>query len=327
MAVKPPWDLDREILVKAIEETNPNYGVRPDDRELGEQIKYGILLVDKQAGPTSHEVTAWVRKMLEIDKAGHGGTLDPKVTGVLPICLEESTKIVQALLNSGKKYVCVMRTHKDVEEEDVTRILREFQGEIYQRPPVRASVKRRLRTRYIYEIEYLEGDGRNWLFNVSCQSGTYIRKLCFDVGEVLGTGAHMHELRRNRSGPFVEKELITLFDLADAIDMRDEQGDVEPLKELLLPLERGLDLVPKIWVRDSAVDAICNGAQLAVPGILHLESGIKKKDMVAVMTLKGEGVALMEAEMTDEDMIDSDHGIAASHIRVIMPRGTYPRMW
>jgi len=319
----PAWKIERNIVIRGEEDTNPDYGKSPEDRDLQEYVRYGILVLDKQAGPTSHEVTAWVKKLLKIDHAGHSGTLDPKVTGVLPICLDESTKIVQALLYAGKKYVCIMRTHKTVDKEEVIDTLELFEGEIYQRPPVRASVKRRLRTRIIYEIEYLEGDGRNWLFNVSCQSGTYIRKLCYDVGEVLGTGAHMQELRRTRSGPFIEEESKTLYDLSEAL----EYGGKKELQELINPMERGLELIPKIWIRDSAVEAICNGARLAVPGILKLESGIKPGDLVGVMTLKGEGIALMSAEMGWEKILVSDHGIAASPERVLMPRGVYPKMW
>ncbi|MFP3952176.1 MAG: RNA-guided pseudouridylation complex pseudouridine synthase subunit Cbf5 [Candidatus Bathyarchaeia archaeon] len=323
MVEMPAWEIERNIVVRGEEDTNPDYGKSPGERVLQEYIRYGILVLDKQAGPTSHEVTAWVKKLLKVERAGHSGTLDPKVTGVLPICLEESTKIVQALLYAGKKYICVMRTHKNVDKEEIVDVLKLFEGEIYQRPPVRASVKRRLRTRRIYDIEYLEGDGRNWLFEVACQSGTYIRKLCHDVGEVLGTGAHMQELRRNRSGPFLEEESKDLYDLSEAL----EYGDSDKLRELIDPMERGLELIPKIWIRDSAVEAICTGAKLAVPGILRLESKIKPGDLVGVMTLKGEAVALMNAEMGWEEILVSDHGIAASPERVLMPRGTYPKMW
>lgn len=327
MSVNPPWEITRTVITRAEEETAPDLGCPPDRRPLQRHIKLGILNLDKQPGPTSHEVVAWVKKLMELDKAGHGGTLDPKVTGVLPIALEETTKVVQALLQAGKEYVCVMRTHHEEEERRVVGTLRLFEGLIYQRPPIRASVKRRLRTRTIYRIDYLEGDGRNWLFKVACESGTYIRKLCYDVGEVLGGGAHMHELRRIRSGPFVESGLITLYDLADAVEVLHEEGDEEPLRRIVHPMETALSLLPKIWIRDSAVEAICTGAALAVPGVLRQESGIERGSMVAVMTQKGEGVALMRAEMSGDAILESEHGIAATPLRVLMPRGTYPKMW
>ncbi|MDH5792704.1 MAG: RNA-guided pseudouridylation complex pseudouridine synthase subunit Cbf5, partial [Candidatus Bathyarchaeota archaeon] len=320
MGARTPWEVDRTIMVRAEEEADPSLGCPPGERPLQQHIKYGLIVMDKPSGPTSHEVVAWVKKLLELDRAGHGGTLDPKVTGVLPIGLQESTKIVQALLEAGKEYVCVMRTHAQEEEGRVVKTLKLFEGEIYQRPPIRAAVKRRLRTRTIYGIDFHEGDGRNWLFTVACESGTYIRKLCYDVGEVLGYGAHMHELRRTRSGPFTEGDLVTMYDLVDALDLSKGEGDDGPLRRVIRSVEDGLALLPMVWIRDSAVDAVCTGAALAMPGILRLNSGIEKGSMVAVMTQKGEAVALMKAEASTEEVLESEHGIAATPLRVLMPR-------
>ena len=323
---KPTWEITREIRVKAEEETNPEYGCPPQERPLNDYIRFGMVVIDKTPGPTSHEVAAWIKKLLELDKVGHGGTLDPKVTGVLPVTLQDSTKIVQALLDSGKEYVCVMRTHEEVSEETVRKTLDLFTGEIYQRPPLRSSVSRRLRTRYIYRIDFIEGDGKNWLFKVACQSGTYIRKLCFDVGEVIGCGAHMQELRRTRSGPFTESDLFTLYDLSEAVDLKND-GDDTLLRKIIRPYEDAAQLLPKIWIRDSAVEAICNGAQLAIPGILRYEAGINVNDLVCVMTQKEEAVALMRADMSSGKIQAEDHGIAATIERVLMPSGVYPKSW
>jgi len=327
MRAIPPWEVERTVVVRAMEDADPSLGTPPDQRTLQQYIKYGVIVLDKQPGPTSHEVVAWVKKLLELDRAGHGGTLDPRVTGVLPVGLQESTKVVQALLVAGKEYICVMRTHREEVEARVVETLRLFEGEIFQRPPVRSSVRRRLRTRRIYRIDYLEGDGRNWLFSVACQSGTYIRKLCFDVGEVLGGGAHMHELRRTRSGPSTEGDLVTMYDLSAALDLLREEGDEGLLRRIVRPMEDALGLLPKLWIRDSAVEALCNGASLMMPGILRLESGIGRGEMVAVLTQKGEAVALMEAEASAEEILESQRGVAAKPVRVLMPRGTYPRMW
>jgi len=323
---KPVWEITREIRVKAEEEINPEYGCPPEERPINDYIRFGMVVIDKTPGPTSHEVAAWIKKLLELDKVGHGGTLDPKVTGVLPVTLQDSTKIVQALLDSGKVYVCVMRTHEEVSEETVRKTLDLFTGEIFQRPPLRSSVSRRLRTRYIYKIDFMEGDGKNWLFKVACQSGTYIRKLCFDVGEVIGCGAHMQELRRTRSGPFTESDLFTLYDLSEAVDLRKE-GDDTLLRKIVRPYEDAAQLLPKIWIRDSAVEAICNGAQLAIPGILRYEAGINVNDLICVMTQKGEAVALMRADMNSGKIQAEDHGIAATIERVLMPSGVYPKSW
>jgi H/ACA ribonucleoprotein complex subunit 4 len=326
MLERPAWEQQRIVTVRAEEEFDSTIGNPPEERNITQMFQRGVVIIDKVPGPTSHEVAAWIKKLMEVDNVGHGGTLDPGVTGVLPVCIGESTKIVQALLDSGKEYIAVMRTHEDETEKSVKETLKLFEGEIFQRPPLRSAVSRRLRTRYIYGLEFLEGDGRNWLFHVSCQSGTYIRKICSDAGEILGGGAHMQELRRVRSGPFLEKNAITLYDLVDALDMRRE-GDEKPLKALIHPIEEALSLLPHIWVRDSAVEALCTGAQLAVPGILRYESGTHVKGLVAVMTQRNEAIALMRTEMTGEQIGQTDHGIAAISERVIMHRGIYPKKW
>lgn len=250
------------------------------------------------------------------------------MTGVLPITLEESRKVVQALLYSGKEYVCVMKLHGEVSKERVEAVLKEFEDVIYQRPPLRASVKRQLRTRKIYYIDFLEMNGRNVLFKVGCEGGTYIRKLCFDIGEVLGCGAHMQELRRTRAGPFVEgADIVTLHDVAFWFMEWQKEKDESILKKFIQPMEKALALVPKIYIRDSAVDAICHGANLTAPGVLSLETGIEKNSLTAIFTLKGEAVALAKATATTEEILKMEHGIVAKTERVLMPRGIYPKCW
>jgi H/ACA ribonucleoprotein complex subunit 4 len=249
------------------------------------------------------------------------------VTGVLPVTLEEATKVVQALLLSGKEYVCVMKLHGEAAEESVKKVLKEFEDVIYQRPPLRASVKRQLRTRRIYYLDFSEKDGRNVLFKVGCEGGTYIRKLCFDVGEVLGCGAHMQELRRTRAGPFVEGEAVTLHDVAYWFMQWQQTKDEALLRKFVQPMEKALALVPKVWVRDSAVDAVCHGANLTAPGVLSLESGIGKGSMVAILSLKGEAIALGRATATSDEILGLDHGVVAKAERVLMPRSTYPKCW
>jgi H/ACA ribonucleoprotein complex subunit 4 len=250
------------------------------------------------------------------------------VTGVLPVTLEDSTKIVQALLHSGKEYVCVMKLHGDAEENSVKNVLAKFQDQIYQRPPLRSSVKRQLRTRRIYYIDFLEIDGRNVLFKVGCEGGTYIRKLCYDIGEILGVGAHMQELRRTRAGPFTENtNCVRLHDVAYWFSEWQEKKDPKILRKFIQPMETALALVPKITVRDSAVDALCHGANLTAPGILAAETGVTKGAMVAVLTLKGEAIALAKALLSTEEILKLKHGAVATLQRVVMPRGTYPKVW
>ena len=250
------------------------------------------------------------------------------MTGVLPVALEEATKVVHALLGSGKEYVCVMKVHRDLPENRVKQVLGEFQGKIFQRPPIRASVKRQIRVRNIYFLEVLEVDGRNVLFKVGCEAGTYIRKLCHDVGEVLGCGAHMHELRRTRSGPFTETaNIVTLHDVTYLHSEWQKTQDLNILRKFIMPMEKALELLPKINVRDSAVDALCHGAHLTAPGVVSLETGIEQGDETCIYTLKGEAVALATAVMETQEILKKNHGIVARNNRVLMPRGTYPKLW
>ena len=327
--VTPPWETKREVNVKNKDQTDPKYGYKPLERPSQQYINHGLINLDKPAGPTSHEVAAWVKKMMKLTTIGHGGTLDPKVTGVLPVTLEDATKVVQALLYSGKEYICVMKLHGEVEESHVRRVLAEFENEIYQRPPLRSSVKRQIRTRRIYYNEFLEKQDRSVLFRVGCEGGTYIRKLCFDIGEVLGVGAHMQELRRTRSGPFNEEShaFVTLHDVAYYFGEWQEKKDEAILRRFIRPMETALELIPKIVVRDSAVDALCHGAALTAPGVLTVESEIAKNSLTALFTLKGEAIALAKAQLNTYEILNANHGTVATLERVLMERGTYPKTW
>lgn len=326
--INAPWEIKRSLLVKAEEETDFTYGCKPEDRPISDYIRFGLINLDKPAGPSSHEVTAWLKRILDIEEAGHGGTLDPKVTGILPIGLLDATKVIQALLLSGKEYICVTRLHKQTPENRIKAVLEEFQGLIYQRPPLRSSVKRQLRTRKIYYIDLLEIQEKEILFKVGCEAGTYIRKLSHDIGEALGCGAHMQELRRTRAGPITENDnLVTLHDVSYYWAQWQQKQDEKLLRQFIKPKEKALELLPKIVVRDTAVDAICHGANLAIPGILAIQTDIKPNDTVAIFTQKGEAVALAKALKPTQEIAKTSHGLAAKTQRVLMPRGLYPKLW
>ncbi len=249
------------------------------------------------------------------------------MTGILPIALEQAPRVLQAFLLEGKEYICVMRLHGDISPSLLKSVSSEFVGEIFQRPPLRSSVKRRLRKRVIYSLDLLEIDGRNILFRVACQSGTYIRKLCHDLGEAIGCGAHMRELRRTRSGPFTEETILSLYDLVDAFSFWKEENNPDHLLQILRPMEDALAYLPKIYVRDSAIDAICHGADLAVPGVLRIGAPLKYGELVAIFSQKSEAVALGRALMPTEEVLEKDHGLVCKTRRVLMPEGTYPRSW
>jgi H/ACA ribonucleoprotein complex subunit 4 len=319
---------EREVLVRAEDITDPRYGCEPERRPILEHIRLGFLNLDKPVGPTSHEVVAWIKRLMGVGKAGHAGTLDPKVSGVLPVALEDATKALRALAKADKEYVCLMHLHSDVPQHRLQEVLSEFTGEIYQRPPLRSAVKRQIRKRKIYSLQLLEREEKDVLLKISCEAGTYVRKLVFDIGEALGCGAHMLELRRVRSGPFTEDDtLVKLQDVADAYALWKEEGREDMLRRVILPVEASVRALPKVVIRDGAVDAICHGASLAAPGVLRVETGISVGSLIAVMTLKGELVALMEALMTSKQMYEADKGLVAKPVRVIMRPGTYPRKW
>jgi len=220
-----------------------------------------------------------------------------------------------------------MRLHGDVSRDKIKSCFDMFQGEIYQKPPVRSSVKRRLRTRRIYYLELLEIDGRDVLFRVGCEAGTYIRKLCYDIGEILGCGAHMKELRRTRVSTFTEDECVRVDDIFDAYMSWKESGDESMLRRIVRPMEDALTILPQVIVKDTAVEAICNGADLAVPGIVAFTGDIREGSLVAILTVKGEGVALGLAQLSAEKLLEKEKGIAVKTERVLMQPGTYPRVW
>jgi len=285
-----------------------------------------VIVIDKPSGPTSHQVTSWVADIVGAAKAAHGGTLDPRVTGVLPVGLGDAVRAMDALHVGTKAYVGVMRMHGNLDRKHLEDVLKEFTDEIYQTPPMRSAVRRELRTRRVHSLELLEVSGRDVLFTVDCDAGTYIRSLCVDIGDAMAIGAHLQDLRRVRSGVLTEDDAVTLHDVRDA--MEDFKGGAEMhLRGLLHPKEILLAHIPKMQIKDSAVDAICHGASLAIPGVVALEDGLKKGDIVAVMTLSGEGVGLGKMMMDSEEVMKRSEGFAVDVYRVLMKPGTYARVW
>jgi H/ACA ribonucleoprotein complex subunit 4 len=315
------------MITVAEESTDSGHGFEPAKRPISLYLSYGLIPLDKTRGPTSHEVVSWVRRMMEVEKAGHSGTLDPGVSGLLPIGLGHATKALSLLLLFPKEYVAVMRIHSSVPREEVDRVVREFTDEIFQKPPQRSSVKRQVRSRRIHEMEILEQQGNLFLIRVMCQSGTYIRKLIYDMGEVLAVGATMVELRRTKVGPLKEENgFVSLHDLYDAV-YRMKNGDESRIRALVMPVEATIGGIKKVVMKDAAVDAICHGAMLAVPGILSISPGIEKGETVVLLSAKGELVAIAEARMTTDEVLATKKGIAFPVKRVIMDQGTYPKLW
>ncbi|XP_061365460.1 H/ACA ribonucleoprotein complex subunit 4 [Gastrolobium bilobum] len=336
----PPIDTSQwPILLKNYDRLNVRTGhytpipsgFSPLKRPIAEYLKYGVLNLDKPANPSSHEVVAWIKRILRVEKTGHSGTLDPKVTGNLIVCIDRATRLVKSQQGAGKEYVCVARLHSSV--PDVARVARALEtltGAVFQRPPLISAVKRQLRIRTIYESKLLEFDPDKHLvvFWISCEAGTYVRTMCVHLGLVLGVGAHMQELRRVRSGIMGEKDnMVSMHDVMDAQWVYDNFRDESYLRRVVMPLEMLLTSYKRLVVKDSAVNAICYGAKFMIPGLLRFENDIDVGEEVVLMTTKGEAIALGIAEMTTAVMATCDHGVVAKIKRVVMDRDTYPRKW
>jgi len=218
------------LLVRTGHYTPLPFGCSPLSRALEAYLLYGIINLDKPVNPSSHEVVSWIKRIMNLEKTGHSGTLDPKVSGCLLVCLNRATRLVKAQQSAGKEYVCIVRFHSDVgSAAKVQKALDTLSGALFQRPPVISAVKRQLRIRTIYEAKVVEYNAKRHMaiFWTSCEAGTYIRTLCVHLGLVMGVGAHMQELRRVRSGVLDENQhMSTMHDVLDAQymynNMRDE---------------------------------------------------------------------------------------------------------
>lgn len=272
----------------------------------------GFIILDKPAGPSSHEVTAWIKKMLGT-KAGHAGTLDPFATGVLVIAVGKAVSLLHTLAHNDKEYIGIMRFEREPQAEQLKQMFKEFTGEIYQTPPKESAVKKQLRTRKIYSLELLEIAGKNALFKTVCQHGTYIRTLAADIGEVMGNKAVLVELRRTRAGTFTEKDAVILQDIADA---RNPWELVKPVETLALK---------KIVVGNKAVNAVCYGAKLAKPGVVALSENIEEGETVLLVTSAGQAIGIARALKTSEEINTTKKGFVAQPIRILMQRDLFPK--
>ena len=264
----------------------------PSERDPAELLSFGVVNLDKLPGPSAHQVAAWVRDLAGVERAAHAGTLDPKVTGCLPVLTGDATRLAQVFDDVRKGYVAVLELHAP-KPTDFEAILAEFEGPIYQKPPRHSAVARRLRTRTIHRLEALETEQRRALIEVDCESGTYVRKLCHDLGLALGTGAHMGALRRYRTGTFDDTDLVTMHDLADAVAFLEDEGDADLLRTVVRPAERVLRGLPSLTVAPSAAAEIANGAPLYAPGVIEQDlDGAGEGTLVACYTPDGAAVCL-----------------------------------
>ncbi|MBP1714586.1 MAG: pseudouridine synthase [Deltaproteobacteria bacterium] len=265
----------------------------------------GVLVIDKPKGWTSHDVVARVRKVLKVRKAGHGGTLDPLATGVLPIYLEEATKLVPFNLEGAKEYVATLRLGQETDtldadgkivaeirefsftREKIEESLKSFRGTIRQRPPVFSAIKKggvpvyrkaragekpqlAERTAVIESLELRDVSLPYATIAVTCGRGTYIRSLAADIGRTLGCGAHVFELRRMRSGLFTLEQAIPMEEFAN----RAERGTIE---ERVLLLKDSVDLATTIQVGSETGKKIKQGRSIRLQELAGSERGLLKE--------------------------------------------------
>jgi H/ACA ribonucleoprotein complex subunit 4 len=232
------------------------------EKSIKELLEFGIIIFDKPADCTSFDISDFVRRQLRLNKTSHFGTLDPMVTGVLPIALGRAVKLTGYFLGEDKEYIGTMRIHEDVSLDEIRKVINEkFMGTIIQLPPVRSSVKRQEREREIKKFELLEKKGKEVSFLVECQGGTYVRKLVHDLGEQMGIGAHMIGLKRIRAGIFKEKDMTSKEEFEKAVDEY-EKGNEKPLRKIIIPAEIVSEVYPVVEVKKDFVNLILHGSPI-----------------------------------------------------------------
>ncbi|MEF8783118.1 MAG: RNA-guided pseudouridylation complex pseudouridine synthase subunit Cbf5 [Haloarculaceae archaeon] len=308
----------------------------PAERSPADLLPFGVVNLDKPPGPSSHQVAGWVRDRVSetleecghargIDRVAHGGTLDPKVTGSLPLLLGDAVRCAQVFDDSRKEYVAVLELHGPA-PADFEGTLATFEGTLLQKPPRKSAVSRALRTREVYGIELLDRRERQVLLRIRCESGTYVRKLCHDLGLALGTGAHMGDLRRTATGTFDDTTLSTMEDLVDALAFW-AAGDADALQSVVEPAERALVALPRVTIAGSAAREVANGAPVYAPGVLDVEPATRAEvtgdrdqapsgdgELVACYTPDGAAVCI--GRFVGD--LDAESGIAVDLERVLV---------
>ncbi len=281
--------------------------------EIERLLDDGVVVINKPPGHTSHEITGFVKKITGAKRSGHAGTLDPDVSGVLPVAIGKATKLLRYIAGKEKTYVGIVRFKKEQTQSEIETLFKKFTGELVQTPPKMSAVRKAPRKRTVYELKLLEVNGHNALFITRVDAGTYIRTLCEDIGKICG-GARMEELRRIAVGRISEKQSHTMEELIDAMWFYKEKKDPSLLLRMIKPPERFIDL-KKAFIKESALDSIFSGAQVMAPALESLETGVQKNDRVAMFCgdrFIGVGIAQLSAEEAKK----SGHGLAIKLERV-----------
>ncbi len=303
-----PFELiNRKVLYKdsnfKISKNFPKYS-------LSELFNCGMINLDKPKKYYCKQIDNKLVHALETPRIGHAGTLDPNVSGVLPILLVKATKLSEIISKAGKVYDCEMHIHKEVSRKKLINVLKSFEGKVKQLPPRKSAVKREWRIREIYGINLLKFKEKDAIFRVWCEAGTYIRTLCVDIGKKLGTGAHMKSLNRIQVANFKLKDSIKFKKLISIYKKYLETEKESELRKIILQKEKIVSHLPKIWVDSSIKSRLKNGSPVFAPGILALESRIEKGENIAVLSEDNELLVVGKAEMNSEEILKAKRGLS-----------------
>ncbi|MFA5382573.1 MAG: RNA-guided pseudouridylation complex pseudouridine synthase subunit Cbf5 [Candidatus Micrarchaeia archaeon] len=294
---------------------------------ISELINKGIIIIDKSKKTNSHEVSEKVKNILAgvgAEKAGHSGTLDPYVTGVLVIALNDATPLLNYLIKKDKIYEGYLRFSENITKKKAQEIFNNFIGKIEQMPPRKCAVKRQMRKKHIYSFKAYkkiktETNKADVYFKIKCEAGTYIRSIARDISDKYST-CRLMTLRRTAVGDIKEKDAFTLDELKKAyFEEYKKKGNEKPLRKIIKPVEYYVKKeMPIITVDKNAVVPLMTGHVLYIPGIIKIKGEFKKGESVALFTEKNKLIEIAEALEDSETIKQLNKGIATKPVRVIM---------
>ena len=304
-----------------------NHGIDPENLSIEQRLASGFILLDKPPGPTSHQIASWVRDLLGLERLGHGGTLDPFATGVLPLMAGKSMKLTKGILKTDKTYIAVLKSAQETNAENLNDVIDKLTGRIYNVPPEISAVKVQVRTRKIYSFELIESTSKQAIVKIACEAGTYIRTIARDMGLLLGYNVELKELRRENSGRFNLMDCVTLQEIADAVWLWKECDNSTALEKIIHPTEKLLLDKPYIIVKDSAASALCHGAPLLRPGLIEVSDKLSSGLEVAAFTSKNEVVGIVKMSKGFTEISSETSGEIGKSVMILMEQERYPPQW
>ena len=304
-----------------------NHGLNPEYLTIEQRLASGFILLDKPPGPTSHQIASWVRDLLGLERLGHGGTLDPFATGVLPLMAGKSMKLTKGILKTDKTYIAVLKFAQETNIDSLNEVIDKLTGRIYNVPPEISAVKVQVRTRKIYKFELIENNSKQAIVRIFCEAGTYIRTIARDMGLLLGYNVELKELRRENSGRFKLTDCVTLQEIADAVWLWKECDNSAALEKIIHPTEKLLLDKPYIIVKDSAASALCHGAPLLRPGLIEVSDTLSSGLEVAAFTSKNEIVGIVKMSKGFTEISSESSGEIGKPVMILMEQERYPPQW